>query len=395
MTSLEDLFSKLALSTVNTVSRIAISHATNAAIVRFVSLSAHFCLIARSDNIHCESSNEKNKSKELDVLQRQFDLKIKNLKPTIDIIAHSVADGNRDLEPTLELCNDLERNIDEFAAELGDPKATNTDEYVRQRLKTLLQTIDNTVPSLHLALRNLPGKSSVSLSRLLQASAILTSSITAPDPFVLRMYSLFAAGSGNVLSWKEEFAKCTLVPKQNNGYHNVLEITEDLNDGRFHEEGEKPRVLTMDLTQLKRMYYTRSGTLLNLDDSKESVLVIKVLKKKERQQSKADSPSSPAAGQIKAKEVDPEIERDELSEADWYALEIWKDNTEDDSDEEEKEEGQQVTVEAKESKLQTSGTDGKSLLLLEAVIRLSLLETSEKMNHLNASDDLIRLYMSE
>lgn len=33
MSSLEDLFGKLAVTTVNTVSRIAISHATNAAIV--------------------------------------------------------------------------------------------------------------------------------------------------------------------------------------------------------------------------------------------------------------------------------------------------------------------------------------------------------------------------
>lgn len=58
MSSLEDLFGKLAMTTVNTVSRIAISHATNAAIVSFfLSLYCSFLtrdctLLARSDNIH-------------------------------------------------------------------------------------------------------------------------------------------------------------------------------------------------------------------------------------------------------------------------------------------------------------------------------------------------------
>jgi hypothetical protein len=36
MSSLEDIFGKLALTTVTTVSRIALSHATNAAIVRLL-----------------------------------------------------------------------------------------------------------------------------------------------------------------------------------------------------------------------------------------------------------------------------------------------------------------------------------------------------------------------
>lgn len=36
MSSLEDLFSKIAVTTVTTVSRIALSHATNAAIVNLL-----------------------------------------------------------------------------------------------------------------------------------------------------------------------------------------------------------------------------------------------------------------------------------------------------------------------------------------------------------------------
>ncbi|CDS05657.1 hypothetical protein LRAMOSA08185 [Lichtheimia ramosa] len=382
MSSLEDLFGKLAMTTVNTVSRIAISHATNAAI--------------RGVTTYIKQKPKDNSSsRELTSLQRQFDLKIKNLKPTIDVIAHSVADGNQDLQPALEMCNDLQREIDDFAKEMQDSKANNTDDYVRQRLRHLLNHIDDTVPSLYLALRNIPSKASLSLSRLVQASAVLQSSPS--EPFYLRLYSLFAASASGVLSWKEEYPKCQLViQKTDNTDHSFarkLVITEDLNDGRFHEEGEKPHTLTLDMENLKRMYYTRSGTLLTLEDSREAVLVLKVLKNSPSIEDK-DSVSSSSSPQIKAKEKDPKIERDELQEADWYALEIWKNGNDDDEDEDDEEDKDKkdTTIKKKDT---TNGMEEKSLLLLESVIKLSLLEITERMSHLRASDDLLRLYMEE
>ncbi|CDH50205.1 ran binding ran-specific gtpase-activatingprotein [Lichtheimia corymbifera JMRC:FSU:9682] len=390
MSSLEDLFGKLAMTTVNTVSRIAISHATNAAI--------------RGVTTYIKQKPKDNTtSRELTSLQRQFDLKIKNLKPTIDVIAHSVADGNQDLQPALEMCNDLQREIDDFANEMQDSKANNTDEYVRQRLRHLLNHIDDTVPSLYLALRNIPSKASLPLSRLLQASAVLQQP-SPSQPFYLRLYSLFAASASGVLSWKEEYPKCQLVIQkagdddEGHPFARKLVITEDLDDGRFHEEGEKPHTLILDMEHLKRMYYTRSGTLLNLEDSREAVLVLKVLKKTPSAEDKDSASSSP---QIKAKEKDPKIERDELQEADWYALEIWKNgdaNDDDDEDEygdegdENKKKDSKDTVKKKNT---TNGMEEKSLLLLESVIKLSLLEITERMDHLRASDDLIRLYMEE
>lgn len=317
------------------------------------------------------------------------------IQPTIDVIAHSVADGNQDLQPALEMCNDLQREIDDFAKEMQDSKANNTDDYVRQRLRHLLNHIDDTVPSLYLALRNIPSKASLSLSRLVQASAVLQSSPS--EPFYLRLYSLFAASASGVLSWKEEYPKCQLViQKTDNTDHSFarkLVITEDLNDGRFHEEGEKPHTLTLDMENLKRMYYTRSGTLLTLEDSREAVLVLKVLKNSPSIEDK-DSVSSSSSPQIKAKEKDPKIERDELQEADWYALEIWKNGNDDDEDEDDEEDKDKkdTTIKKKDT---TNGMEEKSLLLLESVIKLSLLEITERMSHLRASDDLLRLYMEE
>jgi hypothetical protein len=67
--SLEDIFSKLAMTTVTTVSRIALSHATNAAIRNVTTY------ISQQTSTDSQVSN-----KELVALQRQLDLKIKNLK---------------------------------------------------------------------------------------------------------------------------------------------------------------------------------------------------------------------------------------------------------------------------------------------------------------------------
>ncbi|CAO3592609.1 unnamed protein product [Absidia cylindrospora] len=81
--SLEDIFSKLAVTTVSTVSRIALSHATNAAIRNVTTY------ISQQSSTDFRASN-----KDLVSLQRQLDLKIKNLKPAVDMISHSVANGN-------------------------------------------------------------------------------------------------------------------------------------------------------------------------------------------------------------------------------------------------------------------------------------------------------------
>ncbi|KAI9469625.1 RanGTP-binding protein-domain-containing protein [Zychaea mexicana] len=395
--SLEDLFGKLAMSTVNTVSRIAISHATNAAIRGVTGYIT-------------QQPKGKRESEELKALQRQFDLKIKNLKPTIDMIARSVADGNQDLEPALELCNDLKRDIDRFAQEMEDAKSNNSNDYVRTRLRALLASVDDSVPSLHLALRSLEspyGQKRISSSRLLQASAILKS--TRECVFRLRLYSLFAANvreDAAGFTWKEDLAKCQLQVNNKSttgsssspSYAYELKLIESLDDGRYHEEGESPETLAIDLANIKKMYYTRSGALLNIEDSKAPVLVLKVIKKDKKD---ADKGEKEDAGNIEVKEENPEILESELEQASWYAVEIWTNGDEDDSDDDDNDDDKK---DEKQGSAEAAGAKGKqdqeaidqpSLLLLESVIKLALLEISEQMDHLDASDDLIELYMAE
>ncbi|KAG2232713.1 hypothetical protein INT48_000070 [Thamnidium elegans] len=378
MSSIEDLFGKLAMTTVTTVSRIALSHATNAAIRNVTSY------------ITTQLPKNKPDTREIRTLQRQLDLKIKNLKPTIDIIARSVADGNQDLEPALEMCNDLKQDIDDFANQVN----TITDpDQVKFRLKRLLSNVDDAIPSLHLSLRSIENKSgttAISPAKLVQSSNILLN--PQQKKFKVKLYSLFAANyreaSAKRFTWKEEFPKCDLIVVKNSKdqLEYALEITEDINDGLYHEEGEDKKQMVIDINHIQRMYYTQSGELLNIEDAKDAVLVMKV-SKQEKKKNDEDSISSTDEKLIQVKETAPEIVQEELKEAQWYAIGLWADDDndgEEDSSDDEK---------SDKTKITSVSDFSLNLLLLESVIKLALLEITEQMNHLQASDELITLYM--
>ncbi|EPB92006.1 hypothetical protein HMPREF1544_01069 [Mucor circinelloides 1006PhL] len=372
MSSLEDLFGKLAVTTVTTVSRIALSHATNAAIRNVTSY------------ITTQLPKNKPDTREIRALQRQLDLKIKNLKPTIDIIARSVADGNTDLEPALEMCNDLKSDMDDFAA-----KSMDNPDQVKARLKQLLANVDDAIPSLHLSLRsieNKTGTTAVSPAKLIQASNILKGKNAV---FCVKLYSLFSANqraaSAEAFTWKEEFFKASLIVKSTGEFSYELAITEDTDDGRYHEEGEQ-EIKRIDVSHIDRMYYTQSGELLNIEDSKSPVLVMKVNKHEKDDASKESV--------VEVKETAPEIAREELQESDWYAVGLWTEEVvESDSDEEEEEEENTEKKSSSSSSKPLPFENQLNLLLLESVVKLALLETTEQMNHINASDELITLYM--
>ncbi|CEP13486.1 hypothetical protein [Parasitella parasitica] len=343
MSSLEDIFGKLAVTTVTTVSRIALSHATNAAIV---SLCIHLSKL---------------------IMSKRY------------IIARSVADGNTDLEPALEMCNDLRSEMDDFAA-----KPMDNPDQVKARLKLLLSNVDDAIPSLHLSLRSIENKTgtvAVSPAKLIQASSILKGKDVV---FCVKLYSLFSAvsraASVDAFTWKEEFFKASLVIKSKGDFEYQLEITEDTNDGRYHEEGES-QTKVLDVSRIDRMYYTQSGELLNIEDSKTPVLVMKVNKHEKDGDSKETV--------VQVKESAPEIVKEELQESDWYAVGLWTEQPADDSDsdddsDQQKNDGPQLTA---------SSDSQLNLLQLESVIKLALLETTEQMDHTLASDELITLYM--
>jgi hypothetical protein len=286
--------------------------------------------------------------------------------------------------------------------------------------------VDDTVPSLYLSLRSIDSSSDkISSSKLVQASNLLQQQQHPSSSFTVTLYSLFAANirapstlapSSFECTWKEEARKCHLtIEKQKQqsspssppsiGYELVLK--EDTDDGLYHDKDDKPKEWHWQVDHIKRMFYTKSGKLLNIEDARASVLVLKLLKK-DLDGGDETSSSSPQPV-MKAKEATPDILRSELQVADWFAVEIWNDNSDDDDDDSEDDDGddnETETTAKKQSKTKqddtkdTVGSDltepmpPMNLLLLESVIKLALLEVTEQMNHLNASDELLNMYMA-
>lgn len=287
------------------------------------------------------------------------------------------------------MCNDLKQDIDDFSSQVQT--MTNPDQ-VKTHLKRLLSNVDDAIPSLHLSLRsieNRTGTTTVPASKLVQASHILLH--PSDKKFKVKLYSLFSANqrepSAKAFTWKEEFPKSDLVLKKDKKMGYALQITEDTNDGLYHEEGEAKKQMMIDISHIQRMYYTQSGELLNIEDAKDPVLVMKV-SKQDKKKSDNESIHSSDDKLIQVKETAPEIVKEELQESQWYAVGAWSEQ-EDTSDDDEDDKD-----EKKEKVKKSPGSDFPlNLLLLESVIKLALLEISEQMNHLQASDELITLYM--
>ncbi|ORX43868.1 hypothetical protein DM01DRAFT_1196079 [Hesseltinella vesiculosa] len=381
--SLDDLFSKLAMSTVQTVSRIAINHATNAAIRNVTSY-----LVQQVNPQQPKSAP----TREIEALQRQLDLKIKNLKPAIDKISYSVSNGNEDLAPALEMCTDLQLHIDSF---VKDTKDIDQADMLLLRLKQLVAYVDDTVPFLNLSLRSIDA-GQVLVSKLLQASHLLHHSDQ--PSFVVTLYSLFAANARPAsadwdCTWKEEARKAHLLvtncPKKDSGqaFDYQLVLTEDWDDGLYHDEAEdKARSWTWSVDRVDRMYYTRASQLLNLDNQpSQPVLVVKLRKSTKE----ADSP--PSTPRLNVEQTNhPNVTRNDLDHFDWYALQVYDTSSSKASSEDGEDEAKGPNTDLGKTNVVPFPM---TLLLLESTIKLALLESHEQMNHLQASDDLLSSYM--
>jgi hypothetical protein len=302
------------------------------------------------------------------------------------------------------MCKDLRRDIDSFSADIDmeSKTTTTTPDFVALQLRNVLQRVDDTIPWLQLALRTSDIEkgtrrgANASTSRLLRAASVLRQCKDDGKTieFNLRLYSMFL---GNVrpsaakdFTWKEDYHKCKVTLTKKSAFKYELNIEEDLDDLRYHEEGEKAGQLTFDINSLQRMYYTKSGELLNIEDSKTPVLVLKITK---------DTAAAAAASNAETSSDNKSntstlktISSDEAHAATWYALEEWKDD-EDDSDNEDEDKPQKEKAQDQSSQPQEVPFH-PTLPILEATLRLAQLEITEEMDVLQAGDDLIDLYMT-
>lgn len=211
---------------------------------------------------------------------------------------------------------------------------------VQEYINDLLFRIEEAIPLISLALTtsgaNLSSRmpDSVSPGRFLQAGNYLRKADerfeslmdSCKDPsqvpirvqvgpaFTLVLYTIFYGAMRNPhlakssdIMWKEEHARCQVKlwrvndlgavsfetqessssskPKGTSllsdfseqlEYQYVMTIDESFKDGRYHEKDEKPSCRAIDISAVTRLFFSASGKLLQIEESKSPVLVLKL-----------------------------------------------------------------------------------------------------------------------
>lgn len=343
--------------------------------------------------------------KGLEKTRQRLETKILIISPAIDLIQLISARGNTSLSTTVALTRELKNDIVEFQQDMDQSMedASVSVARVTEAMDLLLKRVEEAIPLIQLALTtsgaclssDLP--SNVSPARLLQAmdyvrqaerewdtrrdvsraansSALGSVPTLKPDlnntepaqtgrsntadlshhdiqigpTFSITTYTTFS--SSTQIAWKEDMARATLSLFQTNKkYSYYLKLEENFNDGRYHDD--QPRVSTIDVSKITRLFFSASGKLLEIEDSKSPVLVVKIneadLEKEEEEDGHKD-------------EEDPE------EKVTWLAIESWSHDVE---EEEESEEFEEYDVDNSFDMSVTEDTPGKSRVFESPVKR--------------------------
>lgn len=330
----------------------------------------------------------------IDSLNKEVQTKVSIVSSSIDLVRLAAARGNTILEPTLDLAKSLEREIEQFEQKISSvshgfslSNERQSVDLVVLSMNKLVKSIEQTVPLLHLAIStsgiqatgNLP--SQVSPGRLLQASTaiteaesryVLATKKSSPrEPvgpiFDVVLYSIFYNPSRlkyvddtltSALSWKEDFARANVQIYITSSFSYEIEITEDFNDNRYHEEKSKPRKFVYAILDIARLFFSASGKLLKLEGKSSPVLILKISK---------DEESWIAFGEPDLFDSDSESDEEE------------------DGDDEEEDSFHDTSQGPKET----------SLSLLEYIIRLLSLQMNDKKSILKTTDERLALYLRD
>ncbi|GAO50971.1 Ran-binding-domain-containing protein [Saitoella complicata NRRL Y-17804] len=446
---------------------------------------------------------------ELENTRKRLEQRIRIITPALELIDIIAARGNTILDSTVRLTAGLRRDIQRFGVRVGEvvdaregggSKGKGREKEVKEILegmKELLMRVEEAVPFISLALTTSGANISstlpetVSPSRLLQASNFLTKAdaryLAEDEPtqigpgFTLKLYTIFSGSdrfantnsvSASDITWKEEHAKCRVTVMRTpapieaealdeiwaDEYNYELNIVEDLNDGRYHEElevegADKPvkesdgfipgRARAIPVHLLARLFFSASGRLLNIEEARTPVLVLKLNhslpppRKLMEQMRSGTMPDDELESDIEEEGEEEEQERaDENIE--WLALELFNENGDDDYesdfDDLQSDIGEDETPSPKEDSGHSPGLNAEDTLstavnqlnigtppprslppanlppprpnsdsnsslatlsLLEYILRLSALQTSEQESMLNITDERISLFLRD
>ncbi|CAB4374775.1 Ran-binding-domain-containing protein [Rhizophagus irregularis] len=330
---------------------------------------------------------------ELRRAKENLGLSIRMVLPAIELIEIISARGNTTLQSTVEHAKQLQKEIvsvgkkldpqlNQSSERLSLQEVTSYNENLIKEIELLIQKIERFVPYLNLIMTtsganlNWSLPNSVSPSRFLQSSNLLSEAnrkfanskdeqIRVGPTYKLKLYYMFTASvrpkSIKDFTWKEEFTKCNASlnrvreiegkkKKKSKEFIYELVLIEDLNDGRYHEEFDtedlakqkettsklgKPnetipgKVLRIPVSDISRLYYTSSGSLLNIEESRSPVLVLKIIKGlsksriiKEGIMNAKDTDSNPLVVTPEKRKKDSKYQMN----AEFYALELFQES---------------------------------------------------------------------
>lgn len=332
--------------------------------------------------------------------------KISALSASLDLIKLAAARGNSILDHSLDLALGLKEELDQFdenvaQIEEGLSQLNQKESIVlmERRIDSLSSLINEAIPIINLSLItsgvNLSNvmEPRISPSRLLQAANRINASniafnrlggkkdVQVGPVFDLTFFSVFynpsrlkyidenssaastsrgsaaedeSLDSVNAVSWKEEFAKakCTLVRTAETSFQYQLCIEESFDDGRYHEDDETPQLRKIPISSIEKQYFSASGRLLRLESSDLPVMVLKIMKD--------GVPEYVALGEASDEELSSDEDQSDL-----------------------------------ETKNKSVEGASQTLSLLEYLMRLCALQSSEECTIFEMSDEKLLLYLQD
>ncbi|KAJ3033568.1 hypothetical protein HDV00_006053 [Rhizophlyctis rosea] len=435
-TDCRELYSYVLQFPATMVGKAAFSMATNMAIKQvsaYVSTRAT-SITSTPSKPSAQEPEPQTLTKKLQTLQRTLTHRLAVVAPAIDLCSVVAArGGSAGVEAVLQLGQKVQKKLDHLGNRIsstlqeGDVGNSVTEELVKD-VQEVLEEVEGLVPLLQLTLQTSGAymgakmPAGIGPGRLMRASAALVksreeleksgrkSAIRVGEDFGIKFYLLFTGSSrksGVDWTWKEEFAKGVAkverVSSTGGDEQEILydlKIVEDLNDGRYHEETEgQPlpadklfpgRERTIQVTDIKRMYYAVAGSLLNIEESRSPVLVIKVVHEREE-----DHQDDTEGGES------PFRESSGSYAPEWFALESYsveedddEGNVSGDSDSDDDEAQPQTASHSPPPPSPPTSQSASHLSLLEHILRLASLEMCEQKSHLDIPDDKINLYLA-
>ena len=168
---------------------------------------------------------------------------------------------------------------------------------------------------------------------------------------------------------KRAFIKIVRTESKEKEFEYQLIIEQSFDDGRYHntEDGEEvPQKTALDISQIRKLFFSISGKLLRLEERDSPVLVLKTVSTQKKEKNK---------------------EKNDLESILWYAFGLFEEDEESDDSDEEKEAG--------ELEEQVKSDYSSSISLLEYIIRLVSLQEDDQKSILDINDERLSIYLND